>query len=151
MKLLLDENLSDRIVNRIVDLYPNSRHVKTLALTNTDDAIIWEYAKANDFAIVSKDADFHQRSLVYGHPPKVIYLRIGNSPTSKIVKALRVNFDIIVNRVSGKSTCSQLVDENEARLAFAETSSAGFLAELYNGREGLCVSILSDKFACDNA
>ena len=96
MKLLLDENLSDRIVNRIVDLYPDSRHVKTLALTNTDDVVIWEYAEANDFAIVSKDADFHQRSLVYGHPPKVIYLRIGNSPTSEIVESLRVNFDIIV-------------------------------------------------------
>jgi predicted nuclease of predicted toxin-antitoxin system len=95
VKLLLDENLSDRIVNKIIDLYPNSDHVKTLALTNTDDGIIWEYAKANDFVIVSKDSDFHQRSLLYGHPPKFIYLRIGNSPTSKIVRILRDNFDTI--------------------------------------------------------
>jgi hypothetical protein len=35
VKLLLDENLSDRIVYRIIDLYPDSEHVKTLALTNT--------------------------------------------------------------------------------------------------------------------
>jgi predicted nuclease of predicted toxin-antitoxin system len=70
VKLLLDENLSDRIVNRIIDLYPDSEHVKTLGLISTDDAAIWEYAKANDFAIVSKDSDFHQRSLLYGHPPK---------------------------------------------------------------------------------
>lgn len=95
MKLLLDENLSDRIINRIVDLYPDSTHVKTLGLTNTDDAVIWEYAKANDFVIVSKDSDFYQRSLLYGHPPKFIYLRIGNSPTSKIVKILREQFDTI--------------------------------------------------------
>ena len=74
MKLLLDENLSDRIINRIIDLYPDSEHVKTLALTNTDDTIIWEFAKANSFVIVSKDSDFHQRSLLYGHPPKFIYL-----------------------------------------------------------------------------
>ena len=60
MKLLLDENLSDRIIPRIIDLYPDSAHVKTLALTNTDDSVIWEYAKVNNFAIVSKDADFHQ-------------------------------------------------------------------------------------------
>lgn len=96
MKLLLDENLSDRIIHRIVDLYPDSEHVKILALTNTDDALIWEYAKANDFVIVSKDSDFHQRSLLYGHPPKFIYLRIGNSPTSKIVQILRDNFDTII-------------------------------------------------------
>ncbi len=84
------------IVNKIVDLYPNSEHVKTLALTNTDDANIWEYAKANGFVIVSKDSDFHQRSLLYGHPPKFIYLRIGNSPTSKIVKILRDNFSTLI-------------------------------------------------------
>ncbi|MEM8723331.1 MAG: DUF5615 family PIN-like protein [Cyanobacteria bacterium P01_G01_bin.39] len=96
MKLLLDENLSDRIIYRIVDLYPDSAHVKTLGLINTDDAIIWEYAKVNDFVIVSKDSDFYQRSLLYGHPPKFIYLRIGNSPTSKIVQILRDNFDTII-------------------------------------------------------
>jgi predicted nuclease of predicted toxin-antitoxin system len=95
VKLLLDENLSDRIVYRINDLYPDSEHVKTLVLTNTDDVIIWEYAKVNNFVIVSKDSDFHQRSLLYGHPPKFIYLRIGNSPTSKIIGILRDNFDTI--------------------------------------------------------
>jgi predicted nuclease of predicted toxin-antitoxin system len=91
VRLLLDENLSDRIVYRITDF----EHVKTLALMNTDDGIIWEYAKANDFVIVSKDSDFHQRSLLYGHPPKFVYLRIGNSPTTKIVQLLRDNFGMI--------------------------------------------------------
>jgi len=96
VKLLLDENLSDWIIYKIIDSYPDSAHVKTLALTNTDDLVIWEYAHANDFVIVSKDSDFHQRSLLYGHPPKFIYLRIGNSPTSKIVQILRDNFDTII-------------------------------------------------------
>ena len=103
MKLLLDENLSDRIVYKIIDLYPGSEHVKTLALTNTDDGIIWEYAKANNFMVVSKDSDFHQRSLLYGHPPKFVYLRIGNSPTSKIVGILRDNFAIIIQFGSAES------------------------------------------------
>ncbi|WP_414575762.1 DUF5615 family PIN-like protein [Anabaena sp. CCY 9402-a] len=95
MKLLLDENLSDRIISKIIDLYPDSEHVKTLGLTNTDDVLIWEYSKANDFIIVSKDSDFHQRSLLYGHPPKFIYLRIGNSSTAIIVQILQDKFDII--------------------------------------------------------
>ena len=96
MKLLLDENLSDRIIHKIVDLYADSEHVKTLGLINIDDAVIWEHAKANGFVIVSKDSDFHQRSLLYGHPPKFVYLRIGNSPTSKIVQILRDNFNTII-------------------------------------------------------
>lgn len=86
MKLLLDENVSDLIVYRIIDLYPNSEHVKTLALTKTDDEIIWEYAKVNDFVIVSKDADFHQRSLLYGHPPKFIYLRMATVQRQKLFR-----------------------------------------------------------------
>lgn len=102
MKLLLDENLSDRIITRINDLYPESSHVKFLSLTNTDDALIWEYAKNNNFAIVSKDSDFHQRSLLYGHPPKFIYLRIGNSPTSRIIQILRDNFSEIANFERGE-------------------------------------------------
>ncbi len=108
MKLLLDENLSDRIVNKIIDLYPDSEHVKTLALINTDDVVIWEYAKANDFVIVSKDSDFHQRSLLYGHPPKFVYLRIGNSPTSQIVQILRDNFETI-NQFGESETESILI------------------------------------------
>jgi predicted nuclease of predicted toxin-antitoxin system len=95
MRLLLDENLSDRVIPRIVDLYPDSLHVKALGLVSTDDGIIWEYAKTNGFMIVSKDADFHQRSILYGHPPKFIYLRIGNSPTSKITQILRDNVETI--------------------------------------------------------
>lgn len=108
MKLLLDENLSDRIIHSILDLYPNSEHVKSLGMTNTDDAVIWEYAKANNFVIVSKDADFHQRSLLYAYPPKFIYLRIGNSPTSKIIQILRDNFDTII-RFESSETESILV------------------------------------------
>jgi predicted nuclease of predicted toxin-antitoxin system len=95
MKLLLDENLSDRIVKTIIDLYPDSTHVKTVGMSKTEDIVIWQYAKGNDFVIVSKDSDFHQRSLLYVHPPKFIYLRTGNSPTSDIIRTLKDNFAII--------------------------------------------------------
>jgi len=108
VKLLLDENLSDRIIHKIVDLYPDSNHVKTLGLINTDDVVIWEYAKANDFVIVSKDSDFHQRSLLYGHPPKFIYLRVGNCPTSKITQILRDNLGTII-RFESSETESLLI------------------------------------------
>jgi predicted nuclease of predicted toxin-antitoxin system len=108
VKLLLDENLSDRIIHRIVDLYPDSEHVKTLGLINTDDSMIWEYAKTNGFVIVSKDSDFHQRSLLYGHPPKFIYLRVGNCPTSKITQILRDSLDMII-RFESSETESLLV------------------------------------------
>ncbi len=95
MKLLLDENLSDRIIVQILDLYPDSSHVKAHSLIKTDDAIIWSFARQHGFVIVSKDADFHQRSLVYGAPPKFIFLRLGNCPTGWVTRLLRAEFDVI--------------------------------------------------------
>lgn len=71
MKLLLDENLSDRIVPEIRDLFPESSHMKTHGLLRTDDSLIWSFAKERGLTILSKDSDFHQRSLVYGRTTEV--------------------------------------------------------------------------------
>ncbi len=89
MKLLLDENLSDRIVPQIVDLFPASAHVKALALARADDARIWSWAKENAFVLVSKDIDFAARAIALGHPPKFIWLRVGNCRTDVIIALLR--------------------------------------------------------------
>ena len=89
MKLLLDHNLSHRIVPLIADLYPGSSHVKDHGLQRADDEDVWRFAARSSFIIVSKDSDFHQRSLVRGHPPKCVFLKLGNCPTTHIVDILR--------------------------------------------------------------
>lgn len=58
MKLLLDENLSPRLVELLADVYPGSEHVDRVGLASTDDLQVWAHAKANGFMIVSKDSDF---------------------------------------------------------------------------------------------
>jgi predicted nuclease of predicted toxin-antitoxin system len=62
MKLLLDENVSDRIVPHIIDFFPDSVHVKSVGLERTDDTVIWNWAKPHGFTIVAKDTDFYQRA-----------------------------------------------------------------------------------------
>ena len=78
-------------MQRLEDLFPQSQHVKSVGMMEADDVAIWEYAKEKELIIVSKDTDFHQRSLLYGAPPKVVWLRVGNCPTSKIEKLIREN------------------------------------------------------------
>jgi predicted nuclease of predicted toxin-antitoxin system len=78
MKLLFDQNLSPRLSRLLADIYPASVHVREVGLRDADDILIWEYAKAHGFALVSKDSDFQQRSLLIGAPPKFIWLRVGN-------------------------------------------------------------------------
>ncbi len=79
MKLLFDENLSPAPSRRLSDLFPNSVHVRNVGMKAADDPIVWNYATDNDFMIVSKNADMHDLSLLFGNPPKVIWLRLGNS------------------------------------------------------------------------
>ena len=89
MKLFFDHNLSYKLVGRLADLFPNSEHVRNVNLHEADDRMVWEYARANGFAIVSKDEDFHQLSFLYGAPPKVVWVRLGNCTTTDIELALR--------------------------------------------------------------
>lgn len=89
MKLLLDENLSHRLLAAIQSDFPDSAHVRDVGLAHADDATIWAFAREHGYTIVSKDADFHQRSFVYGHPPKVVWLRVGNNTTEQVAGTLR--------------------------------------------------------------
>lgn len=95
MKLLLDENISCRIVKHIEKDFPQSNHIDYLNMQGTSDSSIWEYAKENNFIIVSKDTDFRQRSFLFGSPPKVIWLSIGNQGTNVIKQLLLENIEVI--------------------------------------------------------
>ncbi len=95
MKLLLDENLSHKLVRLLADLFPGSIHVREVGLKAADDPVVWEYAKNNGLMIVSKDSDMHQRSFVFGYPPKVVWVRLGNCSTSDVERLLRRHFGAI--------------------------------------------------------
>jgi predicted nuclease of predicted toxin-antitoxin system len=93
--LLLDQNLSPRLVDRLADLYPGSVHVSTVGLGTASDRMVWEFARQNDYMITTKDADFSELGLLLGFPPKVIWIRRGNASTHVIETLLRDNFDAI--------------------------------------------------------
>lgn len=88
MKLLFDQNISFRIRKKILDHFPDCKHVSDCGLRDTQDSEIWDYAKANQFAIVTYDSDFYDISLINGHPPKIIWIRIGNLNTEEIANLL---------------------------------------------------------------
>src|SRR5438309_282341 len=108
MKLLFDQNLSHKLVAQLAAEFPGSGHVRDFGLAKASDPIVWSHAAAQGFVIVSKDVDFQQRALLIGHPPKVVWVRLGNCETSAVATLLRTR----------RSTL----------LAFEADASAAFLA-----------------------
>ena len=95
MRLLFDQNLSFKLCARLADLFPGSTQARLLGLDRADDRTLWDHAAANDLAFVTQDADFAEMAALYGPPPKVIWLRVGNRPTAAIEETLRRNHALI--------------------------------------------------------
>ena len=89
MKLLFDENLSRKLVVRLAELYRDSAHVVEFDLLESPDRGIWEFAKIENFMIVSTDSDFYELATTIGPPPKVVWLRRWAHPTRDAEWVLR--------------------------------------------------------------
>ncbi|MGB7160786.1 MAG: DUF5615 family PIN-like protein [Tepidisphaeraceae bacterium] len=94
-KLLIDENLSPKLARQLSDLFPGSESVRDLNLQQADDVVIWRHAQVNGHVIVTKDVDLYARSLLFGHPPKVIRIELGNCSTTRVETLLRWRADRI--------------------------------------------------------
>lgn len=86
MTLLSDQNLSRRLVGRLAVEYPGSEHVEAAGLLGADDRTVWRYTAGRGLIVVSKDSDFRHLALLYGPPPKVIWVRVGNGPTAAVAE-----------------------------------------------------------------
>jgi predicted nuclease of predicted toxin-antitoxin system len=92
MKLLFDHNLSHKLVRRLADVFPDSTQTRLLNFSTSDDSTIWQHAKENGFVVVTLDKDFADLALQRGTPPKIIWLRCGNSTVAEVERLLRANF-----------------------------------------------------------
>jgi predicted nuclease of predicted toxin-antitoxin system len=84
MKILVDQNLPPIIAEFLQRDFPGSAHVRDVGLRDALDSEVWRYARDEGFTIMSKDSDFRQRAFLFGHPPKVIWIRTGNCPTARL-------------------------------------------------------------------
>ena len=110
MKLLIDQNLSHRLVKPLQEQFPGTEQVRRLGLTDRRDATIWDHARQHGFVILTQDEDFADLSLLRGAPPKVILLRTGNLPTAQVIALLRNHLLMIYTLLApdGEVNCLEL-------------------------------------------
>lgn len=97
MKLLLDENLSRRLVPFLQHAFPGSTQVVLLGMESASDKEVWLRAKDDGYVVVTRDADFQELSLVWGAPPQVIRLRTPNQTRAAVLKLLLDNKAAIIS------------------------------------------------------
>lgn len=88
MKLLLDENLSRRMVPHLQEGFPGTTQVAVAGLERATDREVHDFAHREGFVIVTKDDDFNGLLALLGYPPKVIHLRLGNCTNNRVIRAL---------------------------------------------------------------
>lgn len=114
MKLLIDQNVSRKLVSRLISNFPDSAHVFDLGLENSSDQLIWEYAKSNNFIILTFDADFYNFSVVWGFPPKIIWIKSFNQTTLFVEQLLLEYQSAITDFVNDTNlACLELKQLNE--------------------------------------
>jgi predicted nuclease of predicted toxin-antitoxin system len=111
MKLLIDANISYKIVGKIKSIFPDSLHVNNEKVKLNTDIEIWKYSNEHDFAILTYDADFYDIGLLKGSPPIIIWIRRGNLTISEITELLFINQLKIQNLQieSNKTICFEIL------------------------------------------
>ncbi len=86
MKVLIDQNISFRLVERLQNaLSVDFIHLKSVNLADAPDIPIYLYAQNENFdAIMTMDNDFINIQSMLGTPPKLIWLRVGNCSTAAL-------------------------------------------------------------------
>jgi predicted nuclease of predicted toxin-antitoxin system len=111
VKLLLDQNLSYRLVKKLGSVYSDIQQIKRIGFNNKPDRTIWDFAKAGGYTIVTFDSDFYDLSLLFGHPPKLIWLRCADQTTRFIENVLKQKYDQIYEFVNDQSlSCLEIID-----------------------------------------
>jgi predicted nuclease of predicted toxin-antitoxin system len=110
VKILLDQNISYRVVGLLSNTFEDVSQVKQLGLVDASDIEIWNYAFKNNYTIITFDSDFIDLANLKGSPPKIIWLRFGNSSNLKIANKLISKSEIIKEFISDSNRESAFLE-----------------------------------------
>jgi predicted nuclease of predicted toxin-antitoxin system len=101
IRLIIDENISWRLKKLLPDweILPSNEIKTDIRLT---DRMIWQFAKTNNYVILTFDGDFSELQNLYSFPPKIIWLRTGNVKTNEIAALISILQEEIVKFIDDK-------------------------------------------------
>ncbi len=90
MIIWIDAHLSPAIAAWITSTFGiTAVALRDLGLRDAEDPEIFEAAKAEGVVLMTKDSDFVDLANRFGAPPKIIWLRCGNTSNAQLQNILR--------------------------------------------------------------
>lgn len=103
MKFLVDANLPPRLCAWLRSRHHEAEHVFDSNLLTATDTHIWERGRVESLVIFSKDVDFYDRALLYGAPPQVVHVAVGNCSNTGLFSVLASEWDDIEQALISRS------------------------------------------------
>ena len=104
-KIIIDENLSRKLIATLSNAFPKTTHVGIENLLEVEDKRIWDFAFEREYCILTKDHDYKFMSIAFGCPPKVIRLNCGNNTTIYIANLLKQKLEVIEEFLADNDNC----------------------------------------------
>lgn len=95
MNFLADANLPPRLCAWLKSRQHQAEHLLDRNLLTATDTEIWDCGRAETFTIFSKDVDFYDRALLYGPPPQIVHVGLGNCSNARLFDYLATHWDDI--------------------------------------------------------
>lgn len=95
MKILLDQNISYHAIRKLAKQFDEIAQIGRLGMAQTDDAMIWQYARTHRYVLVTFDNYFKERNILSGHPIKIILLKFENTTPDFVIKTIKKNIKAI--------------------------------------------------------
>ena len=115
MKFFVDANLPPRLCAWSRSRHHEAEHVFDSNLLTATDTHIWERGRVESLVIFSKDVDFYDPALLYGAPPQVVHVAVGNCSNTRLFSVLASEWDDIEQAlISGSRLTSITLEKIEA-------------------------------------
>jgi predicted nuclease of predicted toxin-antitoxin system len=103
VKFLVDANLPPRLCDWLKSRRHEAEHLFHLNLLTATDTQIWDLGRVESRVIISKDIDFYDRALLFGTPPQVVHVAVGNCSNPRLFDALNSEWDEIERALTAGS------------------------------------------------
>jgi predicted nuclease of predicted toxin-antitoxin system len=111
VNFLVDVNLPPQLCLWVKSRHHQAEHLFERNLLTATDSAIWELGKVENLTIVSKDVDFYERALLYGPPPQIIHVGLGNCSNARLFDFLAGHWDHIERALTSGSSLVALTSD----------------------------------------